>query len=189
MNPAARSSAQIRIATPENLPLALLLEGERDGYQLNRTLQQDLNQIWRLSQSQLYATLKRLEARGWVTGTQTSSRRGLPRRVFKLTEAGYQQARDWLFSPSPCSVQVMRLDLPARLYVLTRIQPDAIQPILAEQRRVLIEGLQRLQNQLNRIPDDQPFNKMACEIRVHQVQALLQWFDDTFLIDGGFSWS
>ncbi|GAP09625.1 transcriptional regulator, PadR family [Bellilinea caldifistulae] len=176
-----KTAPQSRSATPENLLLSLLLEGARDGYQLNRTLQQDLNQIWRLSQSQLYATLKRLEARGWVAGTQTPSRRGLPRRVFELTEAGRKQAEEWLIQPSPCSVQVVRLDLPARLYVLRRIRPEAIEPILADQRRVLMEGLQRLQNQLDRIPESQPFNRMACEIRVNQVQALLKWFDQKFL--------
>ncbi len=177
--------AQTRSATPENLLLSLLLEGERDGYQLNRILKQDLSQIWRLSQSQLYATLKRLEARGWLIGAQTPSRRGLPRRVFELTEAGKKQAEDWLITPSPCSVQVVRLDLPTRLYVLSRIRPAVIEEVLAQQREVLVEGLRRLQNQLDLIPESQPFNRMACEIRVNQVQALLQWFDNTFLTTGG----
>ncbi len=180
MNSSSRSSTQVRSVTPENLLLALLLEGAKDGYQLNRILKQDLNQIWRLSQSQLYATLKRLEIRGWICGTQTASRRGLPRRVFELTEAGKKQAEDWLMNPSPCSVQVVRLDLPARLYVLYRTRPEAISGILADQRRVLQEGLRRLENQLNLIPDHQPFNRMACEIRLNQIQTLLEWFDKTF---------
>lgn len=180
MESAARSSAQSRLITPENLLLALLLEGPRDGYQLNRILKQELNQIWRLSQSQLYATLRRLEARGMVTGTQTASKRGLPRRVFELTETGRTQANEWLATPSPCSVQVVRLDLPARMYVLNRIRPELVEDVLARQRSVLLEGLQRLQTQFYLIPENQPFNRMACEIRLNQIQALLEWFDKTF---------
>lgn len=179
MESAARSSAQSRLITPENLLLALLLEGPRDGYQLNRILKQELNQIWRLSQSQLYATLRRLEARGMVTGTQTASKRGLPRRVFELTEAGRRQANEWLTTPSPCSVQVIRLNLPARLYILHRIHPEQVEKLLHDQRIVLLDGLQRLQEQLNLIPESQPFNRMACEIRINQIQALLEWFDQT----------
>lgn len=180
MNPGKGSSSSIRSFTPENLLLGLLLETSRDGYQLNRILKQELNQIWRLSQSQLYATLRRLEARGLLTGTQTASQRGLPRRVFSLTDAGHQQVMRWLTTPSPCSVQLIRLELPARLYILNRLNPQQVSEVITGQRAVIQEGLQRLQEQLSRIPDEQTYNRMACEMRLHQVQALLEWFDKTF---------
>ncbi|MEW6180615.1 MAG: PadR family transcriptional regulator [Chloroflexota bacterium] len=180
MNPGNGSSPSIRSFTPENLLLGLLLETSHDGYQLNRILKQELNQIWRLSQSQLYATLKRLEARGWVTSSQTASQRGLPRRLFTLTDAGRQQVMKWLTTPSPCSVQVIRLELPARLYILNRLNPQQVSEVINSQRAVIQEGLRRLEEQLNRIPAEQTYNRMACEMRLHQVQALLKWFDKSF---------
>lgn len=169
-----------RSPSPENVLLALLLETPRDGYQLNQILKEELGQVWHLSQSQLYATLKRLEARGWVNGEEQESRRGLPRRIFTLSEVGRQQALGWLMTPSRCAVQIIRLELPSRVFLIQRLFPEQLGEFLKRQRDVIKAGLIRLSAQLEKIPSHQIYNRMAVEMRLHQTRALLDWFDQTF---------
>ncbi|WP_322806650.1 PadR family transcriptional regulator [Thermanaerothrix sp.] len=176
-----------RSPTPEYPLLALLLERPMHGYELHRVFSQDLGHIWHLSQSQLYASLARLEARGWVEGHEATAERGLPRRVFALTAQGRAEAEAWLYRPSRCSVQIIRLELPTRLYLLQRLAPQAIPEFLARQRVEIVNGLAQLKKQVQAIPADQPYNRMACALRVHQVEALLDWFDHMFSISGGSS--
>mgnify|MGYP005844375803 FL=1 len=175
------SSLSRRSPSPENVLLALLLEKPCDGYQLSLILSGELGQVWHLSQSQLYATLKRLEARGWVIGEEQESRRGLPRRIFTLSEVGRQQALRWLVTPSRCAVQIIRLELPSRVFLFHRLFPDQLGDFLNRQREVIEAGLIRLRIQLDRIPPHQTYNRMAVEMRLHQTQALLDWFDHTFI--------
>ncbi|MDT8899053.1 PadR family transcriptional regulator [Thermanaerothrix sp. 4228-RoL] len=174
-----------RSPTPEYPLLALLLERPMHGYELHRVFSQDLGGIWHLSQSQLYASLARLEARGWVKGHEEAAERGLPRRVFALTAQGRGAAEEWLYQPSRCSVQIIRLELPTRLYLLKRLAPQAIPDFLARQRTEIVRGLERLRAQCQDIPDHQPYNRMACSLRIHQVESLLAWFDQTFSDIGG----
>lgn len=178
-NPGQKSSFQ-RNPSPENVLLALLLEAPRDGYQLNQILRRELGQVWHLSQSQLYATLRRLEVRGWVSGEEQESRRGLPRRIFNLSEVGRQQALRWLMTPSRCAVQIIRLELPSRVFLIRRLFPEQLRDFLERQHQVIQEGLNRLHVQLERIPPEQTYNRMAVEMRLHQTRALLDWFEQTF---------
>ncbi|WP_299025214.1 PadR family transcriptional regulator [uncultured Thermanaerothrix sp.] len=176
-----------RSPTPEYPLLALLLERPMHGYELHRVFSQDLGHIWHLSQSQLYASLARLEARGWVQGVETPTERGLLRRVFALTPRGRAEAEAWLQTPSRCSVQIIRLELPTRLYLLQQLAPQAIPNFLARQRAEIMRGLERLRAQCQTISPNQIYNRMACTLRIHQVEALLTWFDHTFSMSGGSS--
>ena len=180
MKNSIQKTSSYRSPSPENVLLALLLETPRDGYQLNQILRRELGHVWHLSQSQLYATLRRLEARGWVNGEEQESRRGLPRRIFTLSEVGRQQALRWLMTPSRCAVQIIRLELPSRVFLIQRLFPAQLQDFLDRQHKVIQEGLYRLRAQLERIPIDQTYNRMAVEMRLHQTQALLDWFEKTF---------
>lgn len=185
-NPGQKLSFQ-RNPSPENVLLALLLEAPRDGYQLNQILRRELGQVWHLSQSQLYATLRRLEVRGWVSGEEQESRRGLPRRIFTLSEVGRQQALRWLMTPSRCAVQIIRLELPSRVFLIQRLFPEQLRDFLERQHQVIQDGLHRLHVQLDRIPPEQTYNRMAVEMRLHQTRALLDWFEQTFnsIFNGG----
>lgn len=169
-----------RAPTPEYPLLALLLERPMHGYELFRLFALDLGHVWHLSQSQLYATLQRLQARGWIQATVAAAERGAERHVFSLTPVGRAQAETWLHTPSRCSVQLIRLELPTRLYILERLAPQDLPEFLARQRAEILRGLEALQAHCRSVPDSQPYHRMACSLRIHQLQALLQWFDETF---------
>lgn len=174
-----------RSPSPEYPLLALLLARPMHGYEVHRVFSQDLGQIWHISQSQLYASLARLEARGWVQGVEEPAERGLSRRVFVLTPQGRVEAETWLQTPSRCSVQIIRLELPTRLYLLEQVAPQAIPEFLTRQRAEIVRGLARLRAQCETIPPNQVYNRMACTLRIHQVASLLEWFDQTFTSLGG----
>ena len=65
--------------SPEMALLGLLYKEAGHGYDLHRTVNADLGQVWHLSQSQAYAILKRLEAQGDVS-TEKIAQEKLPSR-------------------------------------------------------------------------------------------------------------
>lgn len=51
---------------PEYIFLGYLAEGPAHGYQIYRYFKEDMEGLWHVSESQMYASLKRLERRGWI---------------------------------------------------------------------------------------------------------------------------
>ena len=65
--------------SPEMALLGLLYKEAGHGYDLHRTVNADLGQVWHLSQSQAYSILKRLETQGDISAQEISQEK-LPSR-------------------------------------------------------------------------------------------------------------
>jgi len=57
---------------PEYVFLGFLAESPAHGYQLYQQFKKDLSGLWHISESQMYASLKRLEKRGWIAPEEKS---------------------------------------------------------------------------------------------------------------------
>ena len=66
------------------------------GYDIKAAFDEVFNHFWQAQQSQIYRTLKRLEANGSLVSRVEPSDRGPDRRVYTITAKGRRRLRDWL---------------------------------------------------------------------------------------------
>ena len=148
---------------PEYVFLGFLAESPAHGYQLYQQFKKDLSGLWHISESQMYASLKRLEKRGWIApeekspaGADTDANGGagakvdeMPparqsRQCYSLTAAGLAAYESWLSSPSPASPRLLKLEFLSRLYFALRRDVEFAYAIIEAQRSALEQELDRL---------------------------------------------
>lgn len=148
---------------PEYVFLGFLAESPAHGYQLYQQFKKDLSGLWHISESQMYASLKRLEKRGWIApeekspaGADTDANVGagvkvdeMPparqsRQCYSLTAAGLAAYESWLSSPSPASPRLLKLEFLSRLYFALRRDVELAYIIVEAQRSALEQELDRL---------------------------------------------
>ena len=78
--------------------LLSLLDQPASGYDLKREFEAGAATFWPAQLSQVYPTLKRLEARGLLESKSQSSNKGPERRTYVRTETGRQELERWLRS-------------------------------------------------------------------------------------------
>lgn len=106
--------------TPDETILGLLAIQAQHGYELLESFRSDrrLGRVWRVSTSQLYNVLKRLERLGYVDGRQIPSESGPPRVEYRLTDSGHAHLMGWLYHPAPSSsIRRVRVEFLSRLYL------------------------------------------------------------------------
>jgi DNA-binding PadR family transcriptional regulator len=79
--------------------LLVLLRDPASGWDLATRLEQQLPRLMAARPSQIYPVLHRLEAAGLVASQDEPSRKGPPRRVHELTEAGRERVAAILARP------------------------------------------------------------------------------------------
>jgi DNA-binding PadR family transcriptional regulator len=153
---------------PEYVFLGFLAESPAHGYQLYQQFKKDLSGLWHISESQMYASLKRLEKRGWIAPDEktpagadadanTEAEAGdtykkvdkLPparqsRQCYSLTATGLAAYESWLSSPSPASPRLLKLEFLSRLYFALRRDVELAYAIVEAQRSALEQELDRL---------------------------------------------
>src|ERR1044071_933268 len=106
--------------TPDETILGLLAVRARHGYELLDCFRDSsqLGEVWRLSTSQLYAVLKRLEAQGLTEGHEVTVPDAPTRTEYRLTDAGQDRLHAWLNDLAPsASINRVRVEFLSRLYI------------------------------------------------------------------------
>ncbi len=79
---------ELKRGTLEMILLKLLSEREMYGYQLSSALERRAGQQFLLKEGTLYPVLYRLEDAGLIAARWETVERGVPRKYYRLTEAG-----------------------------------------------------------------------------------------------------
>jgi PadR family transcriptional regulator, regulatory protein AphA len=66
------------------------------GYDLNAVIEISTQHFWSTSQSQIYRTLSKIEAEGWVTQEVIQQEDRPPRKVYEITAEGRAELKRWL---------------------------------------------------------------------------------------------
>jgi DNA-binding PadR family transcriptional regulator len=165
--------------SPEMALLGLLFGGPGHGYDLHRIVISDLGQVWHLSQSQAYAILKRLEARGDVSVEEIPQERLPARQLLHITPEGRRRFLEWLDAPSSGSTRIIRLEFITRLYFLSRYMPERLSPAFARQKAEARKHIERLESSLAQAPESQVYARMSLDMRLRQLRTSLEWLDDS----------
>jgi PadR family transcriptional regulator AphA len=75
------------------------------GYDLKKIFDTSVRHFWSADQSQIYRTLTRLTERGLVEMEVVEQSDRPDRKVYHITEAGREELRQWLLTPTPPHVQ------------------------------------------------------------------------------------
>ena len=115
--------------------LGLLTYAPMTGYDLKQIMDQSTSNFWHAKQSQIYTTLKKMEAEGWVR-SKVEAQAGKPdRRVYSLQPKGETALRGWL-AESPEALQERKEIMLLRLFFSAPLGKDAIQAQLRQQREL-----------------------------------------------------
>ncbi len=163
--------------SPEFALLGLLENHPMHGYELHQLLNTDLGHVWRISQSQAYNILARLERQGLIAGETQSQDNRPARKVLHLTHKGSLRFREWLLAPAGNSARAIRVEFITRLY-FTAHDPEVTQALIDRQIDAVKDGLNRLQCALDALPPGQPFNHMSLELRLRQMKPILDWLHE-----------
>ena len=137
-------------ARTEHLPntayavLGLLAFGqELSGYDLKQWADNLRFFYWSPAHSQIYAELRRLEARGLATSRQVPQTHRPDKRLYRITQAGLAEARRWL-GQDPIEPPVLKHSIVLRLFFGHLTQPERLITILNEYAASLEQSLAEL---------------------------------------------
>jgi DNA-binding PadR family transcriptional regulator len=153
----------------------LLSQEPAHGYELQRRLASELPALWNLRESQLYATLKRLEARGLITGRGSQGAGRAARRRFRLTAAGSRLFEGWLLTPTPASVRAIRVEFLSRLHFALQRDRTLARRLLDEQADAILHAIDRLETGLEALPIERPLSRLAAKLRIQQLRSTIDW--------------
>lgn len=173
----ASPNARASDLSPEHVLLGLLEQHPAHGYELHLRLARDLGGVWHLSQSQVYGTLKRLEARGWIASTPQPQANVPERRLLRLTPEGRRRFRAWLHTPTGSSLRAIRVEFLTRLQFASQSGSALSLQLIDEQAQAVEQGLQRLQRE-GPSGSDNPIADLAHDLRIRQLASVLPWLDD-----------
>src|SRR5439155_11358500 len=150
----------------------------RHGYELAAQLQPEaeLGDALRVDLSDLYAALKRLERRGYVTSHVEAVGTRPPRRVYRLTEGGEIEFRGWLTEPVRHNREI-RIDFVLKLYFQRRLAPEQVPDLLGRQLAAALDLLARFQRESRDFPDGS-FAWILRQMRLSAVQGTISWLEE-----------
>lgn len=168
--------------TPDETILGLLAPQPQHGYQLLEAFNDPdrLGEVWKLSTSQLYAVLKRLERQGWIWGEQVESENAPTRTEYAITPAGESHLHAWLnaANPSP-SIRRVRVEFLSRLYVAHLLEAPA-QHIIERQRLACQQERARFLR--GRDSHKASVGWLTTELVIAQLDAVIAWIDRCELV-------
>lgn len=174
--PKGRQPKHLPDVRPEYLLLGFLQREKLHGYDLLRQYQAHLGHVWKLSQSQLYSILKRLEARRLITAVDDDSEESSTRRTFAATALGKEHFEEWLATPTDTNSRILRLEFISRLYFTRRLgSSDALAAIVENQKAAVAASLARHEALLAAASPDEPCDLLSLEFRVRQLRSIASW--------------
>jgi PadR family transcriptional regulator, regulatory protein AphA len=134
--------------------LGMLSLGPRSGYDIKTVVDRSTRFFWAASYGQIYPELRRLEEEGLIEGEDAPSG-GRSRRVYKITKAGRDALREWLFG-STVTIELRDESL-LRLFFADALPRDEALLLLEVRKKGHEEYLQVLREIDARPGEDPPF--------------------------------
>lgn len=161
------------MSTSETL-LALLEPEPAYGYHLKQQYDRFFAHRRPLAFGQVYATLSRLERKGWVSPTQVEAGQGPDRRLYEITADGVSAVDVWVLTPQAPDLFATS-SLYSRLTVALLSGRDASQ-VLAGQRQKHLERMRELQQDRRRATGA---DLLAVTYEITHLDADLRWIEES----------
>ena len=162
----------------EYVLLGLLDRQPMHGYDLYKeiTSQREIALVWSIKQSQLYAILDKLEARGLLSSDLIPGEAHPDRKEFQPTAEGHKAFLNWMQSPVHHG-RDMRQEFLARLYFALQNGQEYASELLGQQRMVCLSWKSRLERQFQAPEGQNQFARLIFHYRMGQINAMLDWLE------------
>ncbi len=110
------------------------------GYDIKKMVDVSVAHFWPAVQSQIYKTLFRMEAEGWLKAETIHQEPRPPRKVYRITESGKSELFRWLETPQPPSEA--RLAWLIQVFFAGRVSDEKIIALLEHQLNIQHRRLQ-----------------------------------------------
>ena len=164
----------------EYILLGFLDQKPIHGYDLYKKISSfdAISLVWSIKQSQLYALLDRLEEEKLIVSTIIPSESRPNRKQYQITSVGRQTFYAWRSSPVQ-HYRDIRIEFLAKIHFALETDPEGVVDLIEEQKVYCFEWLNEYQNDLMNSPEDQVYERIVYEYRIHQIQATIDWLDVT----------
>lgn len=163
--------------------LGLLQQQEQTGYDLKtQCFDQCIAHLWQADQAQIYRTLDKLEAQGWITCTVEIQHDRPNRKVYRITSTGEAELMQWLQTHQP--LPILREPLLVQLYFAAQQPNQAIVDLLQQQQQVRKEKLAECEAiDVPPLEDatarrDQKLHRLVVELVRRREQTYLDWLEE-----------
>lgn len=131
--------------------LAALLEGEASGYDLAKGFDASVANFWMATPQQLYRELDRLAEQGLIQARIVQQDRRPNKRMFSLTEAGYEAIRQFTArAPKPSAI---RDELAVKVMAVDAGDAQAVHDFMVQRVQWAKTKLQRYERMRTRMLD------------------------------------
>ncbi|HOO37797.1 MAG TPA: PadR family transcriptional regulator [Deltaproteobacteria bacterium] len=160
--------------TTEFVVLGVLMNGSMHGYDINRFIRENLAGIWRISTSQLYALIHRLEEKGLVTGCTSSEGNQPPKKILSISPEGTTRFLEWVISPTQ-HVRDLRMEFLTKLFFLRYLKLQGGEELLEAQTALLTDLREKVEIDWGRQKDT--FGKVVLGFKRSQFDVCLNWLN------------
>jgi DNA-binding PadR family transcriptional regulator len=123
--------------------LAFLSRQSLSGYDVAKEFAEGFGScFWKASQQQIYAELTKLEQQGHVTYEAIPQQGRLDKKIYSITEAGYQELVNWL--TKPCEPSAIREDLGVMGLAGHLVPPQVVIREIERRRQLHLEMVQQV---------------------------------------------
>lgn len=159
--------------------LALLVPGERYGYQLKTEFESATGGVWNLNVGQVYTTLDRLHRDGLVDFAELDGQ-----KLYHITAAGRQELGSW-WHAVPSDDPPPRDELMLKVLMAIERGNDHGLAVITEQRTALFGLLQTRRRQRNQDESGSIAASLVTDSMIVRAEADLRWLDicESKLID------
>jgi PadR family transcriptional regulator AphA len=161
--------------SPEYALLGVLMTGPKHGYEVHSYFSSHMDQFWRLSMSQVYALLKRMEKNRMVVSKEEWQDKRPAKKIFSITHTGEEIFVKWVHSPVN-HVRNLRIEFMAKLFFLKELQPTSAPAIIDKQIEILQEKEDVIKNSKEKVMDD--FQKTLHSFKIKQITSAIEWLKE-----------
>jgi DNA-binding PadR family transcriptional regulator len=124
--------------------LGLLADAPMHGYDLKRAFDDKLGDIWTLNVGQIYTTLERLKAEGFVDYDEVAQSDKPDKKVYRITDAGRDEFQDWRLRPIKAEPRTLRDELFVKIIFMDMREVDAVLALIQTQQSVYMTQMMQL---------------------------------------------
>ncbi|WP_220192238.1 PadR family transcriptional regulator [Ktedonospora formicarum] len=121
--------------------LSLLASEPLSGYDLAQRMKKPISYFWHARHSQIYPELARLEELGYVTHEVIEQVERPHKKRYTITQAGYENLRDWLTKPTEIGPD--RSEIVLKAYAIWMTDPRKAIDLFQAHLRLHIERLEQ----------------------------------------------
>ncbi|AKU14848.1 PadR family transcriptional regulator [Luteipulveratus mongoliensis] len=162
--------------TTGHVVLGLLARGQQHGYDLKRVHDEHFPAAKPLAFGQVYATLQRLQDKGFVEPVAVQRVDGPDRTVYAMTDAGREELHRWLEAPEdPAPYVANPLAIKVTLTILAAGEDEAA-AYLQRQREAHLDRMRHF-TKLKTDPASSLHDVLAADYAISHLDADLRWME------------